>query len=68
MKKICFLSGDMSRTGGTERVTAMIANELSKTPQYKVHILSVTIEQMSSVFELEKTVYHDSVLRQPTVN
>lgn len=68
MKKICFLSGDMSRTGGTERVTAMIANELSKKPHYKVHILSVTNEQMSSFFELEKTVYHDSVLRQPTVN
>ena len=68
MKKICFLSGDMSRTGGTERVTAMIANELSKIPQYKVHVLSVTNEQMSSFFKLEKTVYHDAVLRQPTIN
>ena len=68
MKKICFLSGDMSRTGGTERVTAMIANELSKTTQYKVHVLSVTNEQMSSFFKLEKTVYHDAVLRQPTIN
>lgn len=68
MKKICFLNGDMSRTGGTERVTAMIANELSKNPQYEIHVLSVTNEQMSSFFELEATVYHDSVLRQPNVN
>lgn len=68
MKKICFLSGDMSRTGGTERVTAMIANELSKKPHYKIHVLSVTNEQMSSFFELETTVYHDAVLRQSTVN
>lgn len=68
MKKICFLSGDMSRTGGTERVTAMIANELSKNPHYKIHVLSVTNEQMGSFFELETAVYHDAVLRQPTVN
>lgn len=68
MKKICFLNGDMSRTGGTERVTAMIANELSKNPHYEVHILSVTNELMNSFFELETTVYHDAVLRQSTVN
>lgn len=68
MKKICFLSGDMSRAGGTERVTAMIANELSKKTHYEVHILSVTNEQMSIFFELETAVYHDSILRQPPVN
>lgn len=68
MKKICFLNGDMSRTGGTERVTAMVANELSKNPDYEIHVLSVTNEQMSSFFELETIVYHDSVLRKSTVN
>ena len=68
MKKICFLNGDMSRTGGTERVTAMIANELSKNPQYEIHVLSVTNEQMISFFELDLTVYHTSVLRKSTVN
>ena len=68
MKKICFLNGDMSRTGGTERVTAMIANELSKNPQYEIHVLSVTNEQMISFFELDLSVYHTSVLRNPTVN
>ena len=63
MKKICFLNGDMSRTGGTERVTAMIANELSKNSQYEIHVLSVTNEQMISFFELDSPVYHTSVLR-----
>ncbi|MCM3116040.1 glycosyltransferase family 4 protein [Neobacillus sp. MER 74] len=29
-KKICFVSGDISRSGGTERVALLIANELSK--------------------------------------
>ena len=27
MLNICFLSGDMSRTGGTERVLSIIANK-----------------------------------------
>ena len=30
MLNVCFLSGDISRTGGTERVLSIIANELSK--------------------------------------
>ena len=68
MKRICFVNGDMSRTGGTERVTAMIANELSKKQTYEVHIISVTNESMASFFELEPTVYHHRILQQKTVN
>ena len=30
MKRICFLIGNLSNSGGTERVTSIIANELSK--------------------------------------
>lgn len=37
--KICFFSGDISRTGGTERVTTLIANELIERG-YDVSILS----------------------------
>ena len=41
MKKICFLSGDMSRSGGTERVLAIIANEFCKKEDlFEIHILS----------------------------
>ncbi|MBT9009777.1 hypothetical protein BTI84_08870 [Lactobacillus delbrueckii subsp. bulgaricus] len=36
--KICFFVGDISKTGGTERVTLLIANELSK--KHEVSILS----------------------------
>lgn len=68
MKRICFLNGDMSRTGGTERVTAIIANELSKKINYEVHVLSVTNESMSSFFELENTVYHDRILKKNTAD
>ena len=39
MKKICFFSGDISKTGGTERVTLQIAGELCNNG-YEVSILS----------------------------
>lgn len=43
-KKICFVSGDISRSGGTERVGLLIANELSKRG-YNICILSFWGEQ-----------------------
>ena len=40
MKRICFLIGNLNNSGGTERVTSIIANELSKQG-YDVSILSL---------------------------
>ncbi|MDP7920651.1 glycosyltransferase family 4 protein, partial [Acinetobacter baumannii] len=40
MKKICFLIGDINHSGGTERVTTLIANNLIE--KYKVYILSLS--------------------------
>lgn len=39
MKNICFLIGNLSYSGGTERVTSLLANELSKK-NFNVSILS----------------------------
>ena len=36
MKKICFFSGDITRSGGTERVSVLIANELVKQKEYDI--------------------------------
>lgn len=41
MKEICFFSGDIARSGGTERVATVIASELVKCG-YEVSILSVS--------------------------
>lgn len=68
MKKICFLNGNMSRTGGTERVTSMIANELAKDSAYEIHVLSVTNQTMTSFFELNSSVYQDTLLRKDDVD
>ena len=68
MKNICFLNGDMSRSGGTERVTSIIANELSKTNKFKVHVLSTTNKSNTSFFELNKNIIQDRVLKDAQVN
>lgn len=54
MKKICFLIGNMSLSGGTERVSSIIANAL-ETQGYDVSILSIS-EGLTSFFELNKKV------------
>ncbi|ALV74311.1 glycosyltransferase family 4 protein [Acinetobacter johnsonii] len=54
MKNICFLIGDMSLSGGTERVTSIIANELAKE-HYQVSILSLSNGE-DSFFKLDKSI------------
>lgn len=63
MKKICFLSGDMSRSGGTERVLAIIANELCKKEDlFEIHILSTVNESNTSFFKLDSKIKQDRIL------
>ena len=54
--RICFLEGDMSRTGGTERMTAWLANALCETHQ--VSILSLRLGGGEVFFTLNKAVNH----------
>ena len=39
--KVCFFSGDITRSGGTERVSTVIANELVKDAQFNICFLSL---------------------------
>ena len=54
--RICFLEGDMSRTGGTERITAWLANQLCTTHQ--VRILSLRLGGGEVFFPLNPGVDH----------
>lgn len=58
MKKICFFSGDITRNGGTERVSAMIANALAKQGTYKILFLSLTEQASKPFFPLHKKIRH----------
>lgn len=48
-KKICFFSGDITRSGGTERVSSQIANELAKDGAWEICFLSL-VEQKENPF------------------
>ena len=58
MKKICFFSGDITRNGGTERVSAMIANRLAKIPDYQVVYLSLVEQKEEPFYELDENIRH----------
>lgn len=61
MKNICFLSGDISRSGGTERVASDIANGLVKSfeDKYNVFILSLTKDSSKNFYKLEPVIKDD---------
>lgn len=54
MKKICFLIGNLNSSGGTERVTTLIANALAEK-KYQVSILSLAGGKQS-FFELKPDI------------
>ena len=54
MRNICFLAGNLNHSGGTERVTSVIANELIKN-NYKVSILSL-VDGKNPFFTLNKDI------------
>ena len=54
--RICFLEGDMSRTGGTERMTAWLANALCA--EQEIHVLSLRMGGREVFFPLDSRVKH----------
>ena len=58
MKRICFFSGDITRHGGTERVSVMIANKLMETGNYLINFLSLTESAEIPFFTLHQSIKH----------
>ena len=53
---ICFLEGDMSRQGGTERMTAMLANAFNEC--HSVWVISLSFKEEKVFYELAENVKH----------
>ncbi len=51
--KVCFFSGDITRSGGTERVGSVIANELVNDQQFDICFLSLWEKQKETFFPLD---------------
>lgn len=54
--RICFLEGDMSRAGGTERMATLLANEFVK--KHEVYILSSQFQKGQVFYKLDEDVNH----------
>lgn len=66
-KNICFYSGDITNSGGTERVAIIIANELNKFDEYNVSVLSLVEKEKEPFFALDESIpryiIYDHVVR-----
>lgn len=62
-KKICFFSGDITRSGGTERAACLIANGLARRGEYEVCVLSLTeqAEGNKPFFWLDDRIAHTAL-------
>lgn len=56
MKKICFFSGDITRSGGTERVSIIIANELVKQGKYDICFLSLCEQSPKAFYDIHEEI------------
>lgn len=58
MKTVCFFSGDITRSGGTERVSTMIANALAAQQKYRILFLSLTEQGDTLFYPLNDGIEH----------
>ncbi len=63
--KICFYSGDITRSGGTERVSSMIANRLWHNNQFEICFLSLWEKKQEPFFFLEKEINRFTLYDRP---
>lgn len=56
--KLCFFEGDMSRTGGTEKITSQLINALSELGRYDISLLTLTQAGPHFAFDVPDTVHY----------
>ena len=59
-KRICFFSGDITRSGGTERVSVQLANALRQDGAYDICVVSLTEQSEKPFYPLDPEIerYH----------
>ena len=55
-KNICIFNGDMSRGGGTERITQILANGLINRSNYNIFVLNLNNSKNISYFPLDDQI------------
>lgn len=65
MKNICFFSGDITNSGGTERVATIIASQLSKKNKYNISFVSLVEKREKPFFNIDKEIYRYKLFDKP---
>ena len=65
MKNICFFSGDITNSGGTEKVASIIANDLSKNKEYKISFVSLTEKKKVPFFYINSKIKRHKLYDKP---
>lgn len=66
MINVCFFSGDITRSGGTERVSTVIANELQKDKELSISFLSLWENHSESFYDIDKSIKRDVLYKKET--
>lgn len=53
---VCFLCGDLSRGGGTERIAGIISGELAQKEEYKIYLVDVANGSSRNYFKFDRKV------------
>lgn len=56
MINVCFFSGDITRSGGTERVSTVIANELKKDNELNIKFLSLWENNIKPFYYIDESI------------
>lgn len=57
--RIAFFSGDITRSGGTERVGTVIANQLAQKKDYQIYFISLTHQKEEPAYSINKRIIVD---------
>ncbi|KAA8824949.1 glycosyltransferase family 4 protein [Bifidobacterium reuteri] len=64
--RIAFFSGDITRSGGTENVSIMIANELAQDNAYEISFISLFEEKPEPFFAIDRRIRREALYPQVT--
>ncbi len=64
MINVCFFSGDITRSGGTERVSTVIANELQKDQELNISFLSLWENHRAPFYNIDKNIKRDALYKK----
>ena len=60
-KTVCFFCGDITRCGGTERASTMVANLLHRQGLYRVIFLSIKEQDSEPFFPLDEGIIRHQI-------